>query len=123
MQTRRFGRTNHHSTVAIFGAAALWTVRRQFFLGCKTMERDAAGAAAELRRSLDRLRVDAFDLYQIHAVETLADLDAATRPGGALDAMVQAREEGLTRWIGITGHGVDSPAVFREALRRFESSR
>jgi aryl-alcohol dehydrogenase-like predicted oxidoreductase len=160
MQTRRFGRTNHHSTVAIFGAAALWTasqaeadammeqviaagvnhidvapsyglaeerlgpwmprVRHQFFLGCKTMERDAAGAAAELRRSLDRLRVDAFDLYQIHAVETLADLDAATRPGGALDAMVQAREEGLTRWIGITGHGVDSPAVFREALRRFD---
>ena len=160
MQTRRFGRTNHHSTVAIFGAAALWTasqaeadaameqviaagvnhidvapsyglaeerlgpwmprVRDRFFLGCKTMERDAAGAAAELRRSLERLQVDTFDLYQIHAVETLVDLDAATRPGGALDAIVRAREEGLTRWIGITGHGVDSPAVFREALRRFD---
>lgn len=160
MQTRRFGRTNHPSTVAIFGAAALWTasqteadammeqviaagvnhidvapsyglaeerlgpwmprVRPQFFLGCKTMERNAAGAATELRRSLERLQVDAFDLYQIHAVETLADLDAATRPGGALDAIVQARDEGLTRWIGITGHGVDSPAVFREALRRFD---
>lgn len=160
MQTRRFGRTNHHSTVAIFGAAALWNatqaeadamveqviaagvnhidvapsyglaeqclgpwmprLRGQFFLGCKTMERDAAGAAAELRRSLERLQVDAFDLYQIHAVTTMADLDAATRPGGALDAIVRAREEGLTRWIGITGHGVDSPAIFREALRRFD---
>ena len=160
MQTRRFGHTNHHSTVAIFGAAAFWSasqaeadaameqviaagvnhidvapsyglaeerlrpwmprVRSQFFLGCKTMERDAAGAAAELRRSLERLQVDAFDLYQIHAVETLADLDAATRSGGALDAIVRAREEGLTRAIGITGHGVDSPAVFREALRRFD---
>lgn len=160
MQTRRFGRTNHPSAVAIFGAAALWTasraeadaameqviaagvnhidvapsyglaeerlgpwmprVRDRFFLGCKTMERDAAGAAAELRRSLERLHVDAFDLYQIHAVETLADLDAATRPGGALDAIVQAREEGLTRWIGLTGHGADTPAVFREALRRFD---
>ncbi len=53
-------------------------------------------------------------------METLADLDAATRSGGALDAIVQAREEGLTRWIGITGHGVNSPAVFREALRRFD---
>jgi aryl-alcohol dehydrogenase-like predicted oxidoreductase len=119
MQTRRFGRTNHASTVAIFGAAALWSatqagadavmeqiiaagvnhidvapsyglaeerigpwmprMRGQFFLGCKTMARDAAGAAAELRRSLERLQVDAFDLYQIHAVETLAELDAATR--------------------------------------------
>ncbi|MEZ4769750.1 MAG: aldo/keto reductase [Caldilineales bacterium] len=131
MQTRRFGRTGHMSTVAIFGAAALWKatqaeadavveqviaagvnhfdvapsyglaeerlgpwmprLRDQIFLGCKTMERDAAGAAAELRRSLDLLQVDSFDLYQIHAVETMADLDAATRSGGALDAIVKAR--------------------------------
>lgn len=160
MQTRRFGRSGHMSTVAIFGGAALWNatqaeadtvmeqviaagvnhidvapsyglaearlgpwmprVRDQFFLGCKTMEREAAGAAAELRRSLDLLQVDSFDLYQIHAIETMADLDAATRPGGALDAIVKAREEGLTKHIGITGHGVESPAVFREALRRFD---
>lgn len=160
MQTRRFGRTNHWSTVAIFGAAALWTatqaeadavmeqiiaagvnhmdvapsyglaeerigpwmprVRSQFFLGCKTMERTAEGAAAELRRSLERLHVDSFDLYQIHAITTMAELDAATRPGGALDAIVAARQEGLTKYIGITGHGVDSPAIFREALRRFD---
>lgn len=160
MQTRRFGRTDHMSTVAIFGGAALWDIsqvgadavirqvldagvnhfdiapsygmaekrvgpwmpriRGQIFLGCKTMERSKDGAAAELRRSLELLQTNRFDLYQIHDVETTADLDAATRPGGALDAIVEAREEGLTRFIGITGHGVESPAVFLEALRRFD---
>lgn len=160
MQTRRFGRTGHMSTVAIFGAAALWEVsqaeadaamekviaagvnhidvapsygvaearlgpwlakeRKRFFLGCKTMERTKAGAAAELRRSLERLRVDSFDLCQIHAVTRLAELDAATGPGGALEAILAARDEGLTRFVGLTGHGVDSPAIFLEALRRFD---
>jgi predicted aldo/keto reductase-like oxidoreductase len=94
--------------------------RERFFLGCKTMERDKAGAAAELRRSLELLQVDGFDLYQIHAVTSLEELDQATGPGGALEAIVDARAEGLTRFIGITGHGVDAPAVFVEALRRFD---
>lgn len=160
METRRFGRTGHMSTVAIFGAAAFWQVtqteadavmeqviaaginhidaapsyglaeerlgpwlvreRNRFFLGCKTTERSKAGATAELHRSLKRLRVDAFDLYQIHAVTSMAELDEATRRGGALDAIIAARQAGLTRFIGITGHGVDSPAVFLEALRRFD---
>lgn len=92
----------------------------RFFLGCKTMERTKEGAAAELRRSLERLRVDAFDLYQIHAVTSMEELDQATGPGGALEAILDAREEGLTRFIGITGHGADAPAVFLEALRRFD---
>jgi aryl-alcohol dehydrogenase-like predicted oxidoreductase len=92
----------------------------RFFLGCKTMERSWTGAADEMRRSLERLQVDAFDLYQIHAVTNMAELDEATRPGGALDAIVAARAEGLTRYIGITGHGVDVPGVFLEALRRFD---
>lgn len=160
MEKRRFGRTGHRSTVAIFGAAAFWEVtqaeadvamerviaagvnhvdvapsygqaeerlgpwlareRDRFFLGCKTMERSKAGAAAELRRSLERLQVDAFDLYQIHAVTSVGELDQATGPGGALEAILDAREEGLTRFIGITGHGVDAPAIFLEALRRFD---
>ena len=159
MQTRRFGRTGHMSTVAIFGAAAFWEVtqaeadasmerviaagvnhidvapsygvaearlgswlakeRKRFFLGCKTMERTKAGAAAELRRSLERLQVDSFDLFQIHAVTNLAELDAASGPGGALEAILAARDEGLTRFVGITGHGVDSPNVFLEACERF----
>ncbi len=160
MQTRRFGRCGHHSTVAIFGAAAFWGVeqaeadatmeliiehgvnhidvapsyglaeqrlgpwmareRERFFLGCKTMERTKDGAAAELRRSLERLQVESFDLYQIHAVTSMEELDQATAPGGALEAIQEAREAGLTRFIGITGHGVDSPAIFIEALQRFD---
>jgi aryl-alcohol dehydrogenase-like predicted oxidoreductase len=160
MEKHRFGRTEHMSAVAIFGAAAFWEVtqaeadvamerviaagvnhvdvapsyglaeerlgpwlareRDRFFLGCKTTERSKVGAAAELRRSLERLQVDAFDLYQIHAVTSMEELDQATGPGGALEAILDAREEGLTRFIGITGHGVDAPAVFLEALRRFD---
>ena len=160
MEKRRFGRTGHTSTVAIFGGAAFWDVtqaeadaalerviaagvnhidvapsyglaeervgpwlareRSRFFLGCKTMERTKAGAAAELRRSLERLQVDAFDLYQIHAVTKRDELDQVTGPGGALEAILDARAEGLTRFIGITGHGLDAPAIFQEALRRFD---
>jgi aryl-alcohol dehydrogenase-like predicted oxidoreductase len=160
MQTRRFGRTGHMSTVAIFGAAAFWSVtqaeadavmeriiaarvnhidvapsygeaevrigpwmeheRQRFFLGCKTMERTKAGAAAELRCSLERLRVDSFDLFQLHAVTTMEELDQVTAPGGALEAVIEAREQGLTRYIGITGHGVEAPAIYLEALRRFD---
>jgi aryl-alcohol dehydrogenase-like predicted oxidoreductase len=160
MQTRRFGRTGHLSTLAIFGAAAFWEIsqeqadeslrlviekgvnhidvapsygqaeervgpwmareRERFFLGCKTMERTRKGAAAELRRSLKRLQVDHFDLYQIHAITTLEELDAVTRRGGALEAILEARKAGLTRFVGITGHGVDSPKLFLEALHRFD---
>jgi aryl-alcohol dehydrogenase-like predicted oxidoreductase len=159
MERRRFGRTGHESSVAIFGAAAFWEVdqatadatmervlqagvnhidvapqyglaeerlgpwlaphRDEFFVGCKTMERTRVGADAELHRSLARLRTERLDLYQLHAVTTLEELDAVTGPGGALETLVQARESGLVRWLGITGHGVDAPAVFLEALRRF----
>jgi aryl-alcohol dehydrogenase-like predicted oxidoreductase len=160
MQTRRFGRTGHMSTTAIFGAAAFWQItqaeadavmerviaagvnhvdvapsygqaelrlgpwmereRQRFFLGCKTTERTKAGAAAELRGSLQRLRVDSFDLFQLHAVKTMEELDQVTAPGGALEAVIEARKQGLTRHIGITGHGVDAPAIYLEALRRFD---
>lgn len=94
--------------------------RQRFFLGCKTTERTRDGAAAEMRRSLERLKVESFDLYQIHAVTTMEELDAVTKTGGALEAMIKARDEGLTRYIGITGHGVDAPALYLEALRRFD---
>lgn len=94
--------------------------RDRFFLGCKTQERSKAAAAAELRRSLELLRIDRFDLFQLHAVTTMEELDQVMAPGGALEAILEAREEGLTKYIGITGHGVDVPAVFLEALRRFD---
>lgn len=160
METRRFGRTNHLSTVAIFGGAGLWDAtqdvadrvmeqiidagvnhidiapsygkaetlvgpwmpreRKRFFLGCKTLERTRQGAWDELQRSLDKLRTDHFDLYQIHAVTRMDQLDEALRPGGVLEAILEAREQGLTQYIGITGHGNDSPAIFMQALRRFD---
>ena len=94
--------------------------RKRFFLGCKTTERTREGAAAELGRSLVRLQVDSFDLYQLHAVNTFEELDKVTAHDGALDAIRDAREKGLTRFIGITGHGVDAPAIYLEALRRFD---
>ena len=95
-------------------------VRDQFFLGCKTMERSSRGAERELHESLERLQVDQFDLYQLHAVTNMTELDAATRSGGAIETLVQARDKGLTRFLGITGHGYEVPAVMLEALERFD---
>lgn len=94
--------------------------RGRFFLGCKTMERTKEGAWNELRQSLKRLQTETFDLYQCHAITTMEELDSVTMKGGALEAFVQARREGLIRFIGITGHGVDAPQIYLEALRRFD---
>ena len=96
------------------------THRDQFFLGCKTLERSREGARKELEGSLNRLHTDHFDLYQLHAIKKLEDLDEVTQPGGALEALIKARSEGLIRHIGITGHGVLAPVVFIEALNRFD---
>lgn len=160
METRRFGRTGHMSTIAIFGAAAFWEIsqadadkvmeqvieaginhidiapsygqaeervgpwmpreRDRFFLGCKTMERTKQGAWDEMQRSLKRLQTESFDLYQCHAVNTLDELDAVTMKGGALEAFVEARQRGLIKFVGITGHGADAPKIYLEALRRFD---
>lgn len=160
METRRFGRTGHMSTIAIFGAAAFWEIsqedadkvlesvikaginhidvapsygqaeirvgpwmpreRGRFFLGCKTMERTKEGAWKEMHESLKRLQTETFDLYQCHAITTLEELDAVTMKGGALEAFVEARREGLIKFIGITGHGADAPKIYLEALRRFD---
>jgi aryl-alcohol dehydrogenase-like predicted oxidoreductase len=116
---------NHIDVAPSYGEAELrlgpWLAkhRHDFFLGCKTMERGKEGARAELHRSLERLQVDSFDLYQIHAVGDMVELDKALAPGGAIEAIVEAREQGLVRFIGITGHGHQAPAVHAEALRRF----
>ncbi len=94
--------------------------RDQFFLGCKTQERTREGAWAELRRSLERLHARSFDLYQLHAVGTLDELDKACAPGGAIETLKEARDQGLTKYLGITGHGLQAPAVHLEALERFD---
>lgn len=117
---------NHIDVAPSYGKAEVclqpWlkTERQRFFLGCKTTERGKAGAARELRESLERLGVDRFDLYQLHAVDSLEQLDKATAPGGALEAIIAAREEGLLDYIGITGHGLHVTDVFYEALERFD---
>ncbi len=160
MEKRRFGRTDHMSTLAVFGAASLgqleqpladqviqgminaginhidiapsygkaelrmgpWMprIRENFFLGCKTMARSKEGLIEECHESLGRLRVDQFDLYQLHAVTTMAELDQCTQTGGALEGAVEMRRQGLTRYIGITGHGMQTPQIFMEALSRFD---
>jgi aryl-alcohol dehydrogenase-like predicted oxidoreductase len=94
--------------------------RDSFFLGCKTLERTKEGAWNEMQVSLKRLQTERFDLYQSHAVTTMAELDAITMKGGALEAFVEARRQGLTQYIGITGHGAQAPQIYLEALRRFD---
>jgi aryl-alcohol dehydrogenase-like predicted oxidoreductase len=94
--------------------------RDEVFLGCKTMERSKDGAWAELKRSLDGLHARYFDLYQFHAVTSYEELDAVFAPGGALEAVLEARDQGLVKAIGITGHGYLAPAVHAQALERFD---
>jgi len=94
--------------------------RDRFFLGCKTLERKRDAAWAELHHSLEMLHTDHLDLYQLHAVGTMAELDEALGPGGAIEAFEQARNEGLVRHLGITGHGSEVLAVQLAALDRFD---
>jgi aryl-alcohol dehydrogenase-like predicted oxidoreductase len=117
---------NHIDVAPSYGQAEIrigpWMPRerRRFFLGCKTGERTKAGAWKEMQESLKRLQTARFDLYQFHAVTTMKELDTITMRGGALEAFVEARRAGLTKFIGITGHGADAPKIYLEALRRFD---
>jgi len=114
---------NHIDVAPAYGQAEIrlgpWLEkhRREVFLGCKTGERSKAGAWESMKRSLERLRVDDFDLFQFHGVNDLETLNVVLGPGGALEAVLEAREQGLLRYIGITGH---RPFVFVEAIQRFD---
>jgi predicted aldo/keto reductase-like oxidoreductase len=116
---------NHFDVAASYGDAELrlgpWMpeIRDRIFLATKTGLRDRDEAWAQINRSLERLRTDHVDLIQVHAVGDLPELDLVTRPGGSLEAVVRAREEGLAGAVGITGHGHDAPATHTEALARF----
>ncbi|MFN8557773.1 MAG: aldo/keto reductase [Dehalococcoidia bacterium] len=126
IQTAIDAGVNHIDVAPRYGDAELrlapWMprIRDQVFLGCKTTARTKAEAWADLERSLGRLGVASFDLYQLHSVGKREDLDLATAPGGALEALVEARERGLVRWLGVTGHTHAAPATHMEALRRFD---
>src|SRR5919201_2680403 len=113
---------NHIDTAARYGDAELrigpWMVRHRqdFFLATKTGKRLYQDAWDEIHRSLERLRVDHVDLIQLHNLVDPIEWDIALSPGGALDAAVEAREQGLVRFIGVTGHGTQVAATHKRSL-------
>jgi aryl-alcohol dehydrogenase-like predicted oxidoreductase len=157
--TLAFGRSGHHSTRLIFGAAALarsdeaqsrralalllehginhidvaaaygdaerWVGRwmpehrGSFFLATKTGERDYAAAREQIRRSLERLQVEQLDLIQLHHLVNEEEWELALSQRGALRAAVEARDEGLVRFIGVTGHGTRVAQMHLRSLERF----
>src|SRR3954454_19110078 len=116
---------NHFDVAPTYGDAELRLapcmpkIRDEIFLGCKTTERTRDAAARSIHASLERLGVQTFDLFQFHSVGTMEKVEQIFGPGGALEAVTEARDQGLFRFIGITGHGLDAPKVHAEALRRF----
>jgi aryl-alcohol dehydrogenase-like predicted oxidoreductase len=121
----RYG-INHIDTAASYGEAedriGPWMSehRNTFFLATKTGERTREAAYAEICRSLERLRTDHVDLLQLHNLVDETEWQTAFAPGGALEAAVQARDEGLVRFIGVTGHGVTVAAQHRRSLEQFD---
>jgi aryl-alcohol dehydrogenase-like predicted oxidoreductase len=158
-----FGRTGHHSSRVVFGAAALGSMRQEradellavllahgvnhidtaagygdselrigpwmaanggghrqdFFLATKTGERAGDAARAELERSLERLQVDSVDLIQLHNLVEPDEWEVAHGPGGAVEALARARDEGLVRFVGVTGHGTRIARMHLRSLERF----
>jgi aryl-alcohol dehydrogenase-like predicted oxidoreductase len=114
---------NYYDVAPAYGNAeerlgpALEPFRGSVFLACKTQQRDRGGAEAELQRSLERLRTDHFDLYQFHAVTKMAEVEEILAPGGAMEAFLDAREQGLIRYIGFSAH---SERAALALLERFD---
>jgi aryl-alcohol dehydrogenase-like predicted oxidoreductase len=117
---------NHLDTAAGYGDSELhlapWlaTRRDDFFLATKTGDRTGSDARASLERSLSRLGTDHVDLIQLHNLVEPEEWDVAFAPGGAVEALVRARDEGLTRFIGVTGHGVRIAEMHSRSLERFD---
>ncbi len=117
---------NHIDTAASYGDAELrigpWMAehRRHFFLATKTGERTYQAAHDQIRKSLERMRVDSVDLIQLHNLVDEQEWETAMGDDGALKAAIEAREEGLVRFIGVTGHGVEVAAMHKRSLERFD---
>jgi aryl-alcohol dehydrogenase-like predicted oxidoreductase len=117
---------NHVDVAASYGEAELrigsWISRhgKPFFIATKTGERTANKARVEIHRSLERLHVTKVDLLQLHNLVDPQEWKTALGSGGALEAAIEAREQGLVRFIGITGHGLTAAAMHRQALERFD---
>lgn len=116
---------NHIDTAASYGESELRLApwfrehRDRFFLATKTGERSYTAAREEIRRSLDRMAVAQVDLIQLHCLVHPAEWELALSEEGALRAAVEAREEGLVRFIGVTGHGLTVAEMHRRSLERF----
>ena len=121
----RYG-LNHIDTAASYGESELriapWLAREpgRFFIATKTGERKAGAAREELHRSLERLGVDHVDLWQLHNLADPIEWDTALSPGGVIEAAMEARDQGLVKWIGVTGHGAQIAANHRRSLDRFD---
>jgi aryl-alcohol dehydrogenase-like predicted oxidoreductase len=117
---------NHIDVAASYGDAELriapWLKRnrKQFFVATKTGERRAADAKEQLHRSLDRMGIDHIDLWQLHNLADPIEWDVALSPGGAIEAAVEAKQQGLIGGIGVTGHGLQIAATHRRSLQRFD---
>lgn len=117
---------NHIDTAILYGKAEArigpWMQKHRgdFFLATKTRRRDYQGAWNDLQRSLERLRVDYVDLWQMHGLTGPAGWERAMGPAGALEAFLEARDKGLVRFLGVTGHGLKAPAMHMRSLERFD---
>lgn len=117
---------NHIDVAASYGdaelrlAPLLATRRNDFFLATKTGLRTKDRAREQLHSSLERMGVDQIDLIQMHNLTKAQDWDVAMGPGGALEALVEARDEGLVKFIGVTGHGTYAPEMHIRSLEAFE---
>jgi len=117
---------NHIDTAASYGESELrlgpWMAkhRKEFFLASKTGDRTYAAARDSIHRSLERLQTDHLDLIQLHGVLEDAEWEAASGSGGALEAAIEARKQGLVRFIGITSHTLYAPVIHLKALEFFD---
>ncbi len=117
---------NHVDTAASYGKAEQvlgnWIQRhgKPFFLATKTDQRTKRDAYNQIRRSLDLLHVDQVDMIQLHALHEEPDSTTAFAPDGVIEAVIQARDEGLARFIGVTGHGVPVPEFHLRSLEQFD---
>jgi aryl-alcohol dehydrogenase-like predicted oxidoreductase len=118
-------RVNHIDTAAVYGDSELLLApwlrehRSDFFLATKTGDRSGPAARRSLENSLKRLGLDQLDLIQMHNLVDEAGWQEAMGDGGALEGLIQARDEGLVRFIGVTGHGSQAPAMHLRSLERF----
>jgi len=117
---------NHIDTASSYGNAEellgpwLKNNRASVFLATKTQKRTYQGARDELRRSLDLLKVDSVDLWQMHLIVEEDHWQTAMGSGGALEAFIEARDEGLVKWLGVTGHGLNTAEMHWRSLERFD---